>query len=80
MKTWFVNSYAAEVHLVHFNSKYGSLEAAVGHADGLAVVGFLLQAVEAPNPRFDKFVQGLEAIKKKNKSVRIPAGEPSIYV
>lgn len=31
----------AELHLVHYNSKYGSLSQAVEHADGLAVLGFL---------------------------------------
>ncbi|XP_037303097.1 carbonic anhydrase 1-like [Manduca sexta] len=63
------HGYAAECHFVHYNSKYGSLEAAVGHPDGLAVVGFLLETVDAPNPRFDRLVEGLEAI-KKNESVK----------
>ncbi|KAJ0178667.1 hypothetical protein K1T71_005442 [Dendrolimus kikuchii] len=62
------HGYAAECHFVHYNSKYESLEAAVGHPDGLAVVGFLLEAVFAPNPRFDMLVEGLEHI-KKNESV-----------
>lgn len=31
-----------EAHFVHFNSKYGTIEEAQKHADGLAVVGFLL--------------------------------------
>lgn len=50
------------------------MEAAVGHSDGLAVVGFLLEAVDAPNPRFDKLVQGLEVIKKSEHSVRVTSG------
>lgn len=33
---------AMEAHFVHFNSKYGTIEEAQNHADGLAVVGFLL--------------------------------------
>lgn len=33
---------AMEAHFVHFNSKYGTIEEAQKHADGLAVVGFLL--------------------------------------
>ncbi|XP_059049695.1 carbonic anhydrase 1-like [Achroia grisella] len=61
--------YAAECHFVHYNSKYQSLEAAVGHPDGLAVVGFFLEEVDAPNPRFDKLVHGLEGISKRENSV-----------
>lgn len=67
-------SYAAECHLVHYNSKYQSLEAAVAHADGLAVVGYLLEATDAPNPSFDKFVEGLEQIKKPENSVVLSSG------
>ena len=33
--------FPAETHLVHFNSKYGSLEQAIKQNDGLAVLGFL---------------------------------------
>ncbi|CAH0725273.1 unnamed protein product, partial [Brenthis ino] len=67
------HGYAAECHLVHYNSKYQSLEAAVAHADGLAVVGYLLEAVDAPNPSFDKFVEGLEQIRKPEHSVVLSA-------
>ncbi|CAH0605747.1 unnamed protein product [Chrysodeixis includens] len=63
--------YAAECHFVHYNSKYESMEAAVGHPDGLAVVGFLLEAVDIPNPRFDRLVEGFEFIKKSEHSVRV---------
>lgn len=66
--------YAAECHFVHYNSKYESIEAAVGHPDGLAVVGFLFETVDAPNPRFDKLVQGLEAIKKRDSVVHVTSG------
>lgn len=51
------------------------MEEAVGHPDGLAVVGFLLEAVDAPNPRFDKFVEGLEKIQKRDVGVQVPAGK-----
>ncbi|KAJ2952003.1 hypothetical protein O0L34_g4265 [Tuta absoluta] len=65
--------YAAECHFVHYNSKYQSLEAAVGHPDGLAVVGFLLEAVDVPNPLFDTLVEGLDSIKKRESSVQVSA-------
>ncbi|KAI8424553.1 hypothetical protein MSG28_003010 [Choristoneura fumiferana] len=65
--------YAAECHFVHYNSKYESMEAAVGHADGLAVVGFLLEADDAPNPTFDKLVEGLDGIQKRDQTVQVTA-------
>lgn len=38
-----VNSkqYEAEMHVVFYNTKYGTFENAVTHLDGLAVLGFL---------------------------------------
>ncbi|XP_028043961.1 carbonic anhydrase 1 isoform X1 [Bombyx mandarina] len=65
------HGYAAECHFVHYNSKYESLETAVGHPDGLAVVGFLLETVDAPNPRFDRLVQGLEGIQKRESVMNV---------
>lgn len=72
--TSFYFRYAAECHLVHYNSKYQSIEAAVGHPDGLAVVGFLFEAVDAPNPRFDTLVEGIEGIKKRDQTVQVTSG------
>lgn len=37
-------SYSMEVHLVHFNARYGDFETAVTKEDGLAVVAFFIQA------------------------------------
>jgi carbonic anhydrase len=34
--------YAAELHVVHYNVKYGSLTAALTQSDGVAVVGIFL--------------------------------------
>ncbi|XP_052756072.1 carbonic anhydrase 1 isoform X1 [Galleria mellonella] len=65
--------YAAECHFVHYNSKYQSMEAAMGYPDGLAVVGFFLEEVDAPNPKFDSLVHGLEGISKRENSVVLTA-------
>ena len=35
--------FSAELHLVHFNTKYGSLGEAVDKPDGLAVLGIFLK-------------------------------------
>ena len=34
-------AYPLELHLVHYNSKYGDIGEAVAHEDGLAVIGIL---------------------------------------
>ena len=36
-------AYAGEMHLVHYNSKYGDYKSAVKNSDGLAVLGILFQ-------------------------------------
>ena len=35
--------FASELHLVHFNTKYGDLGSAVDKPDGLAVLGVLIK-------------------------------------
>ncbi|XP_031637909.1 carbonic anhydrase 1-like [Contarinia nasturtii] len=36
--------FSGEIHLVHFNSKYGDFDTAANHRDGLVVVAFFIQA------------------------------------
>lgn len=35
--------YAAEVHLIHYNSKYGQFDKALGQANGLAIISVLIE-------------------------------------
>ena len=37
--------YPAEMHLVHYNAKYGSMTKATGYSDGLAVLGVLIEVI-----------------------------------
>ena len=39
--------FSAELHLVHYNTKYGSLGEAVDKPDGLAVLGIFLKVQQA---------------------------------
>ncbi|XP_055306150.1 carbonic anhydrase 1-like [Sitodiplosis mosellana] len=39
-------TYSMEVHLVHFNLKYGNFKLAINKKDGVAVVAFFIQASE----------------------------------
>jgi hypothetical protein len=43
-----VDSYAGEMHLVHFNAKYRTYENALNHSDGLAVLGIFLEVIDLP--------------------------------
>jgi hypothetical protein len=40
----FFFSYSLELHLVHYKVEYGTISAALGHSDGLAVLGILFDA------------------------------------
>lgn len=43
-------SYAAELHLVHYNTKYGTFAKATAFQDGLAVLGILIKVrVSSPS-------------------------------
>ena len=45
-----VDSYAGEMHLVHFNAKYATYENALNHSDGLAVLAIFLEVIDPPPP------------------------------
>ncbi|XP_077349092.1 carbonic anhydrase 13-like [Lithobates pipiens] len=60
-------TYAAELHIVHWNSqRYLSFEEATKHSDGLAVIGVLLKIGE-PNPVLQSIIDNLDKVKTKNK-------------
>ncbi|XP_047037263.1 uncharacterized protein LOC124642704 [Helicoverpa zea] len=67
------HGYAAESQLIHYNSKYGNFEEALGYTDGLAIVGFFLQATEDTNPQFEKLAEGLDRIKRAEQTTRVTA-------
>ncbi|XP_069993872.1 carbonic anhydrase 1 isoform X1 [Penaeus vannamei] len=55
-------AYAAELHLVHFKTEYGSLTEAVAHDDGLAVLGIMLLGGLVDNPSLTPIIEGLATI------------------
>ncbi|XP_061825444.2 carbonic anhydrase 12 [Nerophis lumbriciformis] len=70
-----VNSkqYAAELHIVHFNSeKYTDVAMAFDKSDGLAVLGIFIKIGEF-NPAYDKFIKHLSKISNKGTKTKIPA-------
>ncbi|XP_036616532.1 LOW QUALITY PROTEIN: carbonic anhydrase 2-like [Trichosurus vulpecula] len=57
--------YAAELHLVHWNTKYKAFCDAMHHPDVLAVVGVFL-TVGSAQPELQKVIDALDSIKKKD--------------
>ncbi|KAM4734665.1 carbonic anhydrase 12 [Anableps anableps] len=69
-----VNSrqYAAEVHIVHYNSdKYPDISTALDKSDGLAVLGVLIKIGDF-NPAYEQFLKFINGVKHKDFKVQIP--------
>jgi len=66
-------SHSAEFHLVHYNTKYGSPEAAVDKPDGLAVLGVFLKLGKA-HQEFQKVTEVLGDIQAKGEVTRLRRG------
>ncbi|KAM3593748.1 uncharacterized protein V6R79_020735 [Siganus canaliculatus] len=71
--------YAAELHLVHWNTKYGSFGEAASQPDGLAVVGVFLK-IGADNPNLQKVLDAFDSIKCKGKQNSFTNFDPSILL
>jgi len=61
------HSYAAEIHFVNWNKKYGRFNEALKYGDGLAVLGVFLK-VGKENPELKKLVNLTSNIKYKNQT------------
>ncbi|XP_006880616.1 PREDICTED: carbonic anhydrase 2 [Elephantulus edwardii] len=67
--------YAAELHLVHWNTKYGEFGKAVQQPDGLAVLGIFLK-IGSANQGLQKVLDMLDTIKTKGKSADFTNFDP----
>ena len=63
-------TYAGELHLVHWNTKYSSFAEACHHPDGLCVLGILLQPGKNHH-EFNKIAAQLHYIQYKNENTRV---------
>ncbi|XP_013001025.1 carbonic anhydrase 12 isoform X2 [Cavia porcellus] len=64
--------FAAELHIVHYNSdRYPNFSAASNQSGGLAVLAVLLERGSF-NPSYDKIFSHLQHVKYKGQQVRIP--------
>nr|XP_020459859.1 carbonic anhydrase 1-like [Monopterus albus] len=68
--------YPAELHLVHWHTKYSSFNEAVKHHNGLAVVGVFLQ-IGNENPSLQKVLDTFNAIRSKDKTTSFENFNPA---
>ncbi|KAM4038935.1 carbonic anhydrase 12 [Anomaloglossus baeobatrachus] len=63
--------FAAEMHIVHYNSKYADVGTAMEVSDGLAVLGVLIE-IGSFNSAYDNIISQLAHIKYKGQAFQIP--------
>ncbi|NXS99244.1 CAH12 anhydrase, partial [Jacana jacana] len=64
--------FAAELHIVHYNSeKYPDITAAMDKPDGLAVLAILLE-IGPFNPSYEKIFRHFQKVKYKDQTVPVP--------
>ncbi|XP_061459040.1 carbonic anhydrase 15-like [Rhineura floridana] len=56
------HQYPMELHLVHMNTKYKTVNEAKGHPNGLAVLSFLFKISDADNTNYNTIVTGLRNV------------------
>jgi len=61
--------YLGELHMVHYNSKYGSFSEAIKHPDGLAVIAILMENSKRDNVAFRHIEQFEKIIRTDKKNV-----------
>ena len=62
-----------QLHLVHWNTKYGSVGEALSKPDGLAVIGIFLEVGEGDHHEFEKVVQMFQNIEFRNMQTAVPS-------
>ncbi|NWI28964.1 CAH9 anhydrase, partial [Sula dactylatra] len=64
--------FAAEIHVVHYNTKYDSFKEAMVHPDGLAVLGAFLEVGPRENPYYQEILQHLYKIQGEDEEILVP--------
>ncbi|GAB6027436.1 Carbonic AnHydrase [Chamberlinius hualienensis] len=60
-----------EMHLVHVNQKYETLEVAREHPDGIAVIAIFFQISERPNKKYEKLIKFLSKVQIEGEHVDV---------
>ncbi|XP_021571805.1 carbonic anhydrase 1 isoform X2 [Carlito syrichta] len=72
--------YSGELHIVHWNSaKYSSFAEAASKPDGLAIIAVLMKVGQG-NPKLQKVLDAVSAVKTKGKRAPFTNFEPSILL
>ncbi|NWX19005.1 CAH9 anhydrase, partial [Aegotheles bennettii] len=64
--------FGAEVHVVHYNTKYDSFKEAMVHPDGLAVLAAFLEVGPRENPYYQEILEHLYKIQREGEEVLVP--------
>ncbi|XP_010073160.1 PREDICTED: carbonic anhydrase 9-like, partial [Pterocles gutturalis] len=64
--------FAAEIHVVHYNTRYSSFNEAMVHPDGLAVLGAFLEVGPRENPYYQEILEHLYKIQREGEEVLVP--------
>uniref|UniRef100_A0A8C6ZH40 Carbonic anhydrase n=1 Tax=Nothoprocta perdicaria TaxID=30464 RepID=A0A8C6ZH40_NOTPE len=64
--------FPAEIHVVHYNTKYDNFKEAMVHPDGLAVLGAFLQVGPRENPYYQQILEHLYKIEGEDEEVFVP--------
>ncbi|XP_068978389.1 uncharacterized protein [Bombus flavifrons] len=68
--------YSMEAQIMHWNTRYGSIEKCFDKPDGIAVLSYLMQVIGCPgipdNPSLTKITNNLTSIKRMGSSSEIP--------
>lgn len=71
--------YPAELHLVHWNTKYPNFGEAASKSDGLAVVGVFLE-IGNENPQLQKVLDALQAVNGKGTQTSFADFDPTLLL
>eukprot|EP00092_Neocalanus_flemingeri_P012021 GFUD01012958.1.p1 GENE.GFUD01012958.1~~GFUD01012958.1.p1 ORF type:complete len:713 (+),score=131.48 GFUD01012958.1:34-2139(+) len=63
-------AFPLELHLVHYNSKYLTLQEAVRHKDGLAVVAILFELTDEDNPALSVITDMTNKVKSPDQTAK----------
>ncbi|XP_030907391.2 carbonic anhydrase 9 [Melopsittacus undulatus] len=64
--------FSAEIHVVHYNTKYDSFKEAMVQPDGLAVLGAFLEMGPRDNPYYQELLDHMQQIQREGEEVLVP--------
>ena len=66
-----IYSYPAELHIIHYAQKYGSVNEAIKHKDGLAVLAVFMELAARDNVAIRRIADRLEPIEHLGTEVEL---------